>query len=69
MYTPLTKKELSEGGSETIACSFSGTAVCRAIHNTGKCDIDCPIFRAILTQLNVFETIYMEEDRNGDEVR
>lgn len=67
MYIPLTKKELSEEGSDNIACSFSGTVICRAIHNLAECNGDCPVFKGILAQLHSFEAIYMEENKNGDE--
>lgn len=59
-YKPLTKKITDAAGNQRVVCLLNGTDECQ-IHMPNGCN-NCPIFKAILTQLNTFEEIYMEED-------
>lgn len=59
-YEPLTKVETNSNGKGKVVCRFSDTDACRLIHKPNGCS-NCPIFAAILQQLNVFEKIYMED--------
>lgn len=68
MYVPLTQKINTKEGADVITCSFYGTVNCRAIHSVSECNGECPVFKAILAQLNVFETIYLEGDSDGTEI-
>lgn len=59
-YQPLTKQIIDNGHLKTV-CTFKGTEKC-CIHN-GGCQ-NCPIFNAIIEQLNAFERVYMSETPN-----
>lgn len=61
-YEPLTKIETNYNGKSEVVCRFSGTEECRLIHKPNGCG-NCPVFAAILQQLNIFEKIYMEDDK------
>lgn len=67
MYVPLTQKINTKEGADVITCSFYGTVKCRAIHNVSECNGECPVFKAIMTQLHAFEAIYLEEETDGTE--
>lgn len=65
IYEPLTKKVSDIDGNVKIVCRYCGTSTCH-IHKPSGCS-SCPVFNAILTQLNMFEEIYQEEDdEDGD---
>lgn len=57
-YQPLTKQIVDNGRLKTV-CSFKGTEKCQ-IHNGGSCQ-NCPIFEALLEQLNTFERVYLDK--------
>lgn len=57
-YEPLTKKVIDNTGNQIVFCRLHGTNEC-LIHKPSGC-YNCPIFRAILTQLNIFEEVYLE---------
>lgn len=59
-YQPLTKQIVDNGRLKTV-CSFKGTEKC-LIHKEGKSCQDCPIFQALLEQLNTFERIYLDKN-------
>ena len=59
-YEPLTKKIIDDKGNPMVVCRLHGTDECH-IHKPNGCN-NCPMFQAILTQLNTFEEIYMEGD-------
>ena len=62
-YIPLTKIITDENGNQSVACSFVGTEMCRELHNAGC--MKCPVFAAILKQLNTFESVYLEEEQEN----
>ncbi len=65
IYQPLTTTKQNADGSQEAVCRFHGTEQCRAIHTPLGCTT-CPVFKAILAQLNAFEQIYLEaEDEHG----
>lgn len=57
-YEPLTKIITDENGEKTAVCRLYGTNEC-LIHKPIGC-FNCPVFKAIVTQLNTFEQIYLE---------
>lgn len=57
-YTQLTKKLTDENNNQMVVCSQHGTEKCH-IHTPSGCT-NCPVFQAILRQLNAFEEVYME---------
>jgi hypothetical protein len=69
MYKPLTKKIIDNKGQQIVVCQYYGTKKCREIHNAPNECNSCPMIAAILSQLNVFEEIYLEntteEEQNG----
>ncbi len=62
-YEPLTKKITDDKGNQMVVCRLNGTNKC-LIHKPNGCS-NCPIFQAILTQLNIFEEIYLESDNDA----
>lgn len=58
-YTPLTKKIITDDGTEMVVCRFCGTDKCRKIHSSQQC-VSCPMLSTMLIQLNAFEEIYAE---------
>lgn len=62
-YEPLTKKITDSKGKHMVVCRLYGTEECR-IHTPHGCN-SCPVFEAILSQLNAFEEIYMEGDKDA----
>ncbi len=62
-YEPLTKKVTDDKGNQMVVCRLYGTNECQ-IHKPNGCN-NCPMFRAILTQLNTFEEIYLEDDEGA----
>ena len=54
-YEPLTKKITDDKGNQVVVCRLHGTNEC-LIHKPNGCS-NCPIFQAMLTQLNTFEEI------------
>lgn len=63
-YEPLTKIIADDKGNQIVACRLDGTNEC-LIHKPNGCT-NCPMFKAILTQLNTFEGIYMESDEDAN---
>ena len=61
-YEPLTK--VASDNSNVVECRLHGTEECH-IHMSNGC-YNCPVFKAILLQLNTFENIYMEEENEGE---
>ena len=59
-YEPLTITTTDGAGNEKAECRFYGTEKCQSIHMSNGC-YNCPVFKAILKQLNTFEQIYMED--------
>ncbi len=57
-YERLTKTITDTNGCEVVVCRLYGTEKCQ-IHKSTNCN-NCPMFRAILIQLNTFEDIYQE---------
>ncbi len=64
-YQPLTKIATDEKGNQMVDCLLHGTEECQNIHMPNGCR-NCPIFVAILKQLNTFEEIYLQEDEEND---
>ena len=62
-YEPLTKKITDGDGNQMVVCRLHCTDECH-IHKPNGCS-NCPMFQAILTQLNTFEEIYMEGDKDA----
>lgn len=63
-YEPLTKKIIDKKGNQMVVCRLFGTNEC-LIHKPIGCN-NCPMFKAILAQLNTFEEIYMENDEDAN---
>lgn len=57
-YKPLTKLIKDDCGNEIIVCQLFGTSQCRNIHKPNECNLICPMVKAMMTQLHVFEEVY-----------
>lgn len=64
-YEPLTKETVDSNGNKQINCILHGTEECRGIHKTKGCT-NCPVFSAILTQLRIFEQVYIEGEEDEE---
>ena len=63
-YEPLTKIVIDDNGNQMAACRLYGTNEC-LIHKPNGCT-NCPMLKAIFTQLNTFEKIYMEGEDDAN---
>lgn len=58
-YIPFTKKVKING--EDIIALANGTKMCR-IHKDGSVTLKAPLFKALIMQLHLFESTYLEPD-------
>ena len=58
-YKMLTKTTTDNAGQSEVQCAYKKSETC-LIHKN-RCN-QCPVFKAILMQLNAFETVYMEAE-------